>query len=389
MNQSAIALLLALGAGACAPAAFRPGPPPQRIVVNERELTERLDSAKARIDAAGLRGDLAGVMDRLTPGATVVIDGRDTLRGRDAIARWLNDRGAATAAAKVVLRDAKLFACRDGALELQGTLLTRLGGRDDVQPVNAVYFAKWRDDGPQGWRIDWLEASRAVDRAPDLGRLCPGFRGDEFDARRVFVGLSAGPPVGQSVGDDISGTMSGRGYRPGAAVYLTSEYETRSPSAVDESIVSLRVVVWRQLWVQALAQPGRVSWARYGASGTSQVLVRADTRWSGAMAGWQWGRIRAGAGLVAYDAATSTLEERPLPLPGSARVLNQSARQPTGFIAEVAYVLPVPSTNWLFAEFRVQHRAGSVDAPGSGIYAPSSVALGGTRFQVHVGFAVY
>ena len=389
MNRATILPLcgLAFGLGACAPAVFRPGSPPQRIVNNEREVAEHLDSAKARLDIAALRGDLAGVLDRFTPGAMVIFDGRDTLRGREAIARWITDHLAGTAGAKVAFRDARIFVCRDGAVELRGTLLTRLGGRDDIQPANAVYFAKWRDDGKEGWRIDRLEAMRAMERAPDFGRYCPSFLADEFDARRVFVALSAGRGIQQSLGEDITGTMSGRGYRPGTAVYITSEYNQRSPSAFDERIVSVRAMVWRRLWVQALAQPSTVAWARYGANGSSQVMVTADMRWSALMAGWQWGRFRAGAGPVAYDAATSTLEEQPLPFPGSARVLNRAAQKPTGFIVEGAYMVPVG--NWFFADFRLQHRTGSVDAPGSGFYPPSSVALGDTRLQLHIGLAVY
>ena len=383
------AVAFAIATSGCAPVAYRPGNPPTRIVVNEREIAGRLDAAKARLDSAALRGDIDALLERFTPNAIVIVESRDTLRGRAAIARWLTDHTMGLAVAKVAMRDARLFACRDGALELRGTLLTRLGGRGDLEALNAVYFAKWRDDGVEGWRIDRLEAMRSLTRAPDFAGYCPSFLADEFDARRLFVSISAGPARQRSIGDGLAATLSSRGYRPGAAAYRTSEYTTLSPSAFDESVVSVRALVWHRLWVQALVQPNTVTWARYGSDGTSQARLTADVRWAAVMAGWQWGRLRAGGGLVTFDVATSALEERPLPFPGSPRLLNRAAQQPVGVVLEAAYLFLLPATNWLFVEVRAQHRTGSADAPASGIFAPSSFSIGDTRLQLHVGIAAF
>ena len=108
LRHAGFAVPVVLGM-ACAPVVYRPGSPPQRIVSTEAEVRTLLDVAKAKLNEAALAGNIEGVLDRFTPGAVVVVEGRDTLRGRASIAAWLTAHAEGKAAARVgVARAARL-----------------------------------------------------------------------------------------------------------------------------------------------------------------------------------------------------------------------------------------------------------------------------------------
>ena len=371
----------------CAPTVYRSGTPPQRIESSMALVRAHIAAAKVMLNEAALAGNIAGVLGRFTPGAVLVVEQRDTLRGRAAIAAWITAHADGKAAARVEMRSDHTWVCADGAIELAGTMLTRLGGRDDIAPLNALYVAKWRDDGVEGWRIDRMEAMRQFEREPSLSAYCASFDMQQFDARRVFVTLSAGPRMhAADAGNSMEAGLRANGYTPGALVLGLVGYDSDSPRDWDERLLTVRATVWRQLWLQAILLPQEQPWARRGASGATQVGVTMRVKWNALLAGWSWGRWRAGAGVVGYDADWSVVTENPLP-PFSGPFSARGAQRPVGLMVEGAFAYPL--SNWFFIEARLQHRTGSLNMDGAGTYRASTVSLADTRLQLHFGFAVY
>ena len=130
---------------ACAPVVYRPGSPPQRIVSTEAEVRTLLDVAKAKLNEAALAGNIEGVLDRFAPGAVVVVEGRDTLRGRASIAAWLTAHAEGKAAATLPGLPANDVTRR---VQSWGTW-AEVAYTRPIWPHGYVEFRyQWRDDIP-------------------------------------------------------------------------------------------------------------------------------------------------------------------------------------------------------------------------------------------------
>ena len=402
----------AAAAVACAPAARTAAPPggvePRRAPETARESREAtrraIVRAKLRFDSLARAGDAAGMAGLFAEDAVVITPARDTLRGREAIARRL---GAALPAAGAVRRasfnPARVEPCLDGMYEFGGTYNLQLPDEAPGRPrlVSGPYAARWSGDSARGVRV-----AMAVFAAPETERR-PARAGcrlpyvSTFARQRLWLVAVPAQVSSWTTTDRVTSGLRDAGWGDGRITHREKPaccYGSRDPRGVGTA-VGVRYLRSTALGAELVATvlPERSVVEAFRPQAESHLSVTTSVFPVAALlsAGTRFVRVAAGPALLAGSATVRDLGLRRVlnaePNPDSTVNHYELTGEPTqtrrwamwrpGAAAQLSAIVPLSGR--AFGELRAQwSRYGGSDIPrtlrfpGTRTSAEQSVGVG-------------
>lgn len=326
--------------------------PTRPTLTEHRAKTARFRSGievqKRTLDSALRAGDMAAAVAMFAEHAILEYGG-DTLHGRPAIQRWLEERLPEGRGSLWTERE-RLLLCQQGAYERGGNLsLTSLS--DSVPPaVSALYVIRW--DGPETEPlIQYLlfNLTRATARTRPVDCVDPKPYWPVPELKRTQLTLTTAL-VG-SIRDDIASALSDGGWGDFAGLprqetsreyQLNASHRVRGPVVVGASIRTVNSTA--------------VGFDRRS-PGNSYLTVERESRMAAATLGWQYRNVRLAAGPAQRTADWFILDEYRVDA-GYWLLINEWSRTrfsetKTGVLLEGIYAYPLPSRR-IFLEARVQ-----------------------------------
>jgi hypothetical protein len=368
---------------ACAPATRSSGPGPV-TPVPERAIALQVSTARLALDSATRRGDRAAMTRWLAEDA-IIISGIDTLQGPEAVARLLSVPWPGTSEPLHFAAGNPEY-CMDGAYE-NGSAYTIVihGPTEKTDTVRFRYAALWRQVDSSRVAMRAVALAPAPHAPPKL-KGCIWATPVRFDATRVRISLLTPAAFAQwNAPSSLQDAFRTRGYTPQKQVGPT-------PWA----IVGLRWRAWSGVSIEALLPLQSEHDSVVALNVTTGSQVTTSFRRSGvvgALLGYEWRRLRLGAGPIFLKDTWSIREAEYQDL-GSINgptlvalsKLDTWTESRTGLLLEVAYT--VPTTPWAFLEVRAQQwSVASRPIHGAGQYPPVPVNSSGYLFAVALGVA--
>jgi len=371
-------------AAACAPAMRTSAPAPvnpiARQIIDRQALTARL-----AFDSAARKGDREAMRRWLAEDAIIVYR-EDTLRGGDAIARMLSTSWPG-ASEPLHFAPGKPEACVDGTYEL-GTAYT-IGTRRVTAGADTVryrYGFLWRQADSTRVLLRAVAVAPAPDSPPEL-RGCVRVTPIVFDATRLRIAVFT--PAAYTwwhAASSMQDRLSERGYGT----------VTPDVGSTPWAMIGLRLRAWRGLSIEGVLalQSARDSVA--GFNGTTGSAISTSFRRSGLMGailGYEWHRLRLGAGPVFFTDTWSIQQRLWVDLGNpngatltSASKLDSWTEHRTGLLLEAAYTVPIAP--FAFVEARAQQwSVGSRQIHGAGFFPPVVVNTSAYTLAVSTGLA--
>ncbi len=383
MRWCALGLVLVVG---CYPAARQP-----RALPPVADVQRWVDEAKARLDTALRTTEARRVLAQLDPDATIVVRGRDSIVGAEAVVRALRNDYEGVGVPSLFMLAPQREACADGVYEYEGSLGVQVVSADRApRLVDFRYAAKWAVDGRRV-RLRRLALAPPESEAGPSEALCPSRSVVEFPQRRLVVTFMSSLFSVQTNRSraNVASFLQGQGF---AVTDVRDPIELGFASESDIvpwGTVAIRARVGGGVSVEAYWALDDAWWnAQVSATVTGQARlsnVQVRSRPSGALVGYEWDRWRVAAGIAVSETRIRWLDYVNGLTGGGARVLADRA---TGGTVLVGWARPLSGA--LVAELRLQHTF-AIDAalPAIAGSQPGRVSLGGTTAGLYVGFAAF
>lgn len=381
-------------AGACAPAIRTSSTAPAKPMPR-RTIERQVRVARVAFDSAVRGGDVAA-MGRWLADDAMVVRGHDTLRGRDAIVRQLM-LSWPQATARLYFAPARTEYCVNGLYEDGGeyTAYVRVSAqREDT--LRGRYALLWRRSGNDRISVGGVALAAAAERtAPQLGG-CEWATTALFDGRRLRVSVFAAVVAASNTVRSLQDKLSQRGYGPGfTSTSVADIHQTRAGNA-PWPLVSLRVRPWGGLSVEGLLVLGSRNDTVTGFNAATGSFVRATfsrSRVVAAVVGYEWHRVRAGAGPFFVSDTWSIREytfsgSGPGAALARATTLDTWKERRTGLLLEASYTVPIAP--YAFVEARAQQWSiASREIHPAGTFAPALVDTSSFLVAIAAGLALF
>ena len=402
----AVVLLTACASAPSGTAVGAGGPIAARVPTGDA-LDESVAAAKLRFNTAARARDIAGMMALFEQGAMVITATGDTLRGRAAIAERVAAIAPASGAVAQLL-PRRVEACIDGATEFGGDWSVRPLAASAPEIARGAYAIRWSYDPGAGMQVRTLvlHGGSAADRARGQREVrCVPPHVRTFAARRLE--LSVSPPraglwssrAGESIGDG----MRAQGFTTRALI--TADGESIQPGLDSEEAESSGAVAirWRvrpAIVVELFAPfaPLESVVRGYNESESADVAVLHSGRIAGAIASYEWRRLRIGAGPVVMRSTWREREQRRVSVRSSTtgeflRFDDEGFPEGEAYtstsisgLVEAGYTYPI--TARVFLDARAHQRAfASHTTRGTTSLGPVEVDLGGFTAAFGLGVA--
>jgi hypothetical protein len=327
----------------------------------------------------------------------VVAFGGDTIRGRDAIDRFLVASMGDASWLEVYAAPERTGRCLVGMDETGGQYTAIRTVPTSSDTLRGRYALRWIIADDTTAEIGALTSVNVfVGPAPAIAG-CGSRETVRYARRRVFVAIPT--PVaadGWSTLGSLTGVLSGRGYRAGDLLGLTpadgygASFENALPV-----FASVRVRIGSHWSLEAFASLGTKQVHITGYRSADSSYLRADSRGSfgGLVAAYQWHGFRAGLGPVLL-AHTWTLRESHVDIDtggtfhaGSAVGSASWHERPVGVAALVAWTFPVSSVVYIEARAQLLRLPSQATRPTPGFPA-ARVANHGSDLSLGLGIAL-
>jgi hypothetical protein len=398
VTRSSMLLWAAILAAGCAPA-MRTATTPVPLMPR-RTIDSQVRTARLALDSAVRKGDLESLRGWLADDA-VIVTGADTLRGRDAISLRLAALWPG-ATARVTFGAGRTEYCVDGMYEDEGgyTAFIHVSvQREDT--LHGAYALLWRRSDDGVIRIRGVSLGAFGKGASPRVRGCELATARIFDAHRMRVSLFIpGMPATSNTASSLTQRLVEQGYGPdvitsGPAGNPSTGIRPTITGAAPWPIVGLRVRPWGGLSIEGLLVLATRSDAVTGVNGRTGSVVTATASRSqtvAAVVGYEWRRLRLGAGPFFSEDAWSVREWHIVPDPvmgwdvSSSTPIDSWKERRAGLLLEAAYTIPVAP--YLFVELRGQDwSVASRMIHGAGQFAPAYVDTSGWILAVATGVA--
>ena len=400
MTISRLLPLLAAVAAAtgCAPAIHTATTPV--AVMPPRTIDRQVQTARMALDSAARKGDVETLSRWLAEDA-ILVRGADTLRGREAIARRLAAWWP-QATAELHYAPASTEYCVDGKYEDGGeyTVHVHLSAQR-ADTLRGRYALLWQRSDGGVIRIRGVALAAIGKGSPPRLRGCERATLRIFDRHRVRVMVFTPAMLANSnTAGSLQDRLSQQGYGPGvitsgpAANPGTGIQATHSGSA-PWPIVGLRLRPWGGVSIEGLLVLATRADTVTGLNSSTLSFAKATASRSqtvAAVVGYEWRRLRLGAGPFFCEDAWSVREWQLAPDPflgldvSSSTPIDSWKERRVGLLLEGAYTIPVAP--YAFVELRAQEWSiGSRQVRGAGQFAPSFVDTSGWLMAVGAGVA--